>query len=77
MQSNRRRTIGIALGVVGVVAVVVIAVRVRGHLDEANDVTHELAWSSATSMRRRARSCSPTLAVMGSSRRTACCNVSP
>ncbi|MGB9375195.1 MAG: hypothetical protein WCA82_13685 [Jiangellales bacterium] len=42
MQSRRRRTIGIALGVVGVVAVVVIAVRVRGHLDEANEVTERI-----------------------------------
>jgi hypothetical protein len=42
MQSRRRRTIGIALGVVGVVAVVVIAVRVRGHLDEARDVTERI-----------------------------------
>ncbi|MGA7688151.1 MAG: hypothetical protein WCA29_02850 [Jiangellales bacterium] len=42
MQSRRRRRIGIALGVVGVVALVVIAVRVRSHVDQANEVTERI-----------------------------------
>lgn len=42
MQSRRRRNVTIALGVVGVIAVVVIAVRVRDHVDQANEVTDRI-----------------------------------
>lgn len=42
MQSRRRRTVTIALGVVGVIAVIVVAVRVRDHVDQANEVTDRI-----------------------------------
>jgi hypothetical protein len=42
MQSKRRRNITIALGVVGLITVVVVAIRVRGHVDQANQVTDRI-----------------------------------